>query len=231
MGPGPNRGSAGIWGRVAPRKRLRSNPAARRRRKFRPSLLVAVTACDCLEVNRITSSRRPWRRRRRPGRRAWTDGPSRSATGAARPFTSHKNQSVNPRQADPRRSLMVRTEDAGGSLIDENATVTSRSAVERRITTNTSTRAGPGTPPEVIEPMGVPGIAGLHRLIIVASETARPQHVGVPVLEKRDAAFLTCRCMRHDLGCYCVTASRTFSVSRILKSVSIRGLPSLESAR
>ncbi len=78
----PKRGSAGSSGRVARRKRLRSNPAARRRRKFRPSLLVAVTACDRLEVNRITSSRRPWRRRRRPGRRAWTDGPSRSSPAA-----------------------------------------------------------------------------------------------------------------------------------------------------
>ena len=64
------------------------------------------------------------------------------------------------------------------------ASRTARLGRLRRITANTSTHARPGTPPEVIEPKGSPGLDDPPRRGVIASKTARPQHVGVAVLEK-----------------------------------------------
>ena len=54
----------------------------------------------------------------------------------------------------------------------------------RRIISNPSTPADPESPPEVIDSKRSPGIDEPKLPAVIASKTARPQHVGVPVLEK-----------------------------------------------
>ncbi len=66
-----------------------------------------------MEVNRMNSNRRPRRRRRRPGRRAWTDGPPGARPGRLRRITI--NRSTTPSPERRQKSLILK--DRWGSPI------------------------------------------------------------------------------------------------------------------